>query len=41
LENLEGRVHLEDVGIHGRIMDFKETGKEDVDWIHLSQDRVH
>jgi hypothetical protein len=29
--------HLENLGV-GRIMNLRETGLEDVQWIHLSQD---
>jgi hypothetical protein len=37
-ENLKGRDHVEDLGRRweGNIrIDIKETGLEDVDWIHL------
>jgi hypothetical protein len=38
VENLKGKDHLEDIGIYGRIitMDPRETGWEDVDWMHLT-----
>jgi hypothetical protein len=39
LGNLKGRARLEGLDINGRIMDFRETGWEGVDWIHLAQDR--
>jgi hypothetical protein len=40
-ENLQGRDHLEEVGIDGDNikMDFGKTGWEGGDWIHLAQDR--
>jgi len=39
---LKGRDHSEDVRVDGDNirMDLKETGWEDVDWIHLSQDEI-
>jgi hypothetical protein len=40
LENLKERGHLEDVIVDGKVMDLRETGWEDVDWIHLAQERV-
>jgi len=42
LENLKGRDHLEEVRHREEDnirMDCKEIGWEDVDWIHLAQDR--
>jgi len=41
-ENLKGRVHLGDRCVHGRIIlkDIKERGTDNVDWIHLNQDRI-
>jgi CRISPR/Cas system-associated protein Cas7 (RAMP superfamily) len=37
----EGKRQSEDTGIYGRIilMDLRETGLDDVDWIHMAQDR--
>jgi len=40
-ENLEGRVHLEDLGIGGKVVlewILWKMGWERVDWIHLAQD---
>jgi hypothetical protein len=41
LENLKGRNHLEDLDVDGKIifMHLREVGWEDVDWMHLVQDR--
>jgi hypothetical protein len=39
LESLNKRRNLKDLGIDGKIMDHRETGLEDVDWIDLAQDR--
>jgi len=40
LENLQERKeHLEDLGLDGNIMDLREIGWEDVDWILVAQDR--
>jgi hypothetical protein len=43
LENLKGRDNSKDLGIDEKIileMYHKEIGWENVDWIHLTQDRV-
>jgi len=42
LENLKGRHHLEDPGLDRKIilewiLDLREIGQEDVDWMHLTQ----
>jgi hypothetical protein len=41
LETLKGGDQLENLDIGGKNvgMDLRETGWEDVDWIHLAQDR--
>jgi hypothetical protein len=40
LDNLQERKeHLEDLGLDGNIMDLREIGWEDVDWILVAQDR--
>jgi hypothetical protein len=43
LESLKGRYNLGDLCIDGReddiIMNFKEIGCEDVNWIRLAQDK--
>jgi hypothetical protein len=38
LENLNGRDHLEDLGVDGNIIDPREIGWEGEDWIHVAQD---
>jgi len=40
-ENLNGRNHLEDLGVDVGISEciFGKQGGADVDWIHLAQDR--
>jgi hypothetical protein len=41
-ENLKGRNHSEDLVVDGEInirMDLREIGWQDVDWMHLGQDR--
>jgi hypothetical protein len=39
--NLEDRDHLEDIGVHGRVIlkRIKEMDWLGVDWINLSEDR--
>jgi hypothetical protein len=41
LDNLKGKVHLEDlaIGVKNIRMDPKEIGWVGVDWSHLAQDR--
>jgi hypothetical protein len=37
MQQLEGRKHLEDIGVDGRIiLKFTEMGFEDVNWILLT-----
>jgi hypothetical protein len=38
-ENMKQRDDLEDLEVYGEIIDFRETGLEDVDYIHLAQNR--
>jgi hypothetical protein len=41
---LKGRDHAEDLDINGKIIlewILEKLGRENVDWIHLSQDRDH
>jgi hypothetical protein len=41
-ENLHGKDHAEDLGVDGKNnirMKPREIGWDDVDWIHLAQDR--
>jgi len=40
LENLEGRGHLEYLGIDGNKIGCKEMGLDIVGWLCLDQDRV-
>jgi hypothetical protein len=35
-QNLKRKVHLEDVGVDGKL---KEIGWEGVDWLYLAEDR--
>lgn len=41
VEKLQGRDHLDSLGIYGRLfeVDLKEMGREDVDGIHVVQCR--
>jgi hypothetical protein len=39
IRKLEGRDHLEDLDLYGKIMNLKDTRWEGMDWIHLAQDR--
>jgi hypothetical protein len=40
-ENLKRRVHLEELGTDWWIKThIKELEREDVDWVHLAQDKV-
>jgi alpha-glucosidase (family GH31 glycosyl hydrolase) len=38
-ESPKERDHLEDLGVDGIRMDFREVGLEGVEWINLAQDR--
>jgi hypothetical protein len=39
MEKLNGKDHLEDIGINAKIILEWILGKQDIDWIHLAHER--